>query len=224
MSWEPFEWENENGANWALIKNKYGELLSYNLPRYHKSYASCGYQGYITEMIESKKYGIFIDCGAYIGLFSLIASYNCKAIYAYEAHPFYYGILLANMRFRFNVFCEYSYITKGLDYIRANPTMEKDIKGLINIKGTKAYKIHMTSLDEEHPYDLSYNRLIKVDVEGNEINVLLGSEKLLENPKTHWIIDIHTQHGIDPKEIAEFFPNRKKTWISPKVLKVEGAE
>lgn len=233
MSYENFEWENKNGANWALIKTKYGELLSFNLPRYHRSYASCGYQGYISEMLESKKYKGFIDCGAYIGLFSLIASHFCRYVRAYEAHPLYFGILLTNMRFRFNVDCRYKYLTNKKS---SNINMEKaqinnDLRSLINIKHeeSKSYHIEITTLDFDFYFLSEVVRkfekiLVKLDVEGNEIKVLEGAKKMLQNPNIHFIIDVHTQHGIKVERILDFFPDRKITMISPKVIKVEGKE
>jgi len=214
MSVEPFEWDN---AEWAMITTKYGKLLSYNLPRYNRSYANCTYQGYITEMLESDKYEDFIDVGAFVGLFSLIASYHCKRVIAFEAHPFYYGILLSNMRRR-HVECKYRFVS---DYKRV-PRITDDIKGLVVIDEGIPYNIKITTLDMEYKHYFKHFVLVKLDVEGHELNVLKGSKSLLLRPYIHWIIDVHTNRGITSEEVLKYFPKRKITMISPKVIKVEG--
>ena len=219
MSVEKFEWDN---AEWAIIKNRYGELLSYNLPRYNKSYSTCRYQGYITEMLETKKYEVFVDIGAYIGLFSLIASYHCRRVVAYEAHPFYFGILLYNMRRR-HVECRYRFVS---DYSLFGeyqiPKMTDDVKGLIVADEGDPYNIKVVTLDSEYGFGIPDICLIKLDVEGNELNVLKGSKEILKKHYVHWIIDVHTNRGITSEEVLKYFPKRKITMISPKVIKVEG--
>lgn len=216
MSVEPFEWDN---AEWALVTNKYGKLLTYNLPRYNSGYATLTYQGYITEMIESDKYHTFVDVGAFVGLFSLIASHHCKNVIAYEAHPFYYGILLLNMRELINVYCKYKYVGVEGEVPNFN---DDDLKGLVTCKGTMPYNIDIISLDSQWYGAVPTSTLIKLDAEGSEIDVLEGSKEILKKPYVHWIIDVHTQHGIEPDFVLDYFPNRKITMISPKVIKVEG--
>jgi len=221
MSVESFKWDN-GIAEWAMITNRYGKLLSYNLPRYNRSYATCKYQGYITEMLESELYSIFVDVGAFIGLFSQIASHYCDKVIAYEAHPFYFGILLLNMRYFTNVSCRYKYISSE----EIIPTIDDDIKGLITIDSEKPYCVECVSLDDEYGFGIPIPErcLIKLDVEGNELNVLKGSKKTLQRSYVHWIIDVHTNRGITTEEVLKYFPNRKITMISHKVIKVEGKE
>lgn len=214
MSVEPFKWDN---AQWAIINNKYGQLLTYNLPRYNRRYARGDYQAHITKMIESRKYDTFVDVGAYIGFFSQIATHHCSNIIAYEAHPFYYGILLLNMRFYMNVSCRYRFVSMEGDVPKMN-----GIKALVPYEGTFPYNIEVVSLDSEWGYGIPESTLIKLDVEGNELKVLEGSKEILKKPFVHWIIDIHTQYGIKVEEILEYFPQRQITMFSQKVIKVEG--
>ena len=217
MSVEKFEWDN---AEWAMITNKYGKLLSYNLPRYNDSYGSCKYQGYITEMLESELYSTFVDVGAFIGLFSQIASHYCDNVIAYEAHPFYFGLLLLNMRYFRNVSCRYKYVCSEGDGVI--PTIDEDIKGLVTIDSERPYNIDKVSLDSEWGCGIPEMCLIKLDVEGSELSVLMGSKNILKKHYVHWIIDVHTNRGITSEQVLKYFPNRKITMISPKVIKVEG--
>lgn len=212
--------ENVNWhVNWALITNKYGKLLSYNLPAYNRTYASCKYQPYIIQMLETKKYDMFLDVGAYIGLFSQVASHNCRFVYAYEAHPFFYGVLLYNMKFYKNVICKYGYISNKGD----TPKIDKDnfMQMVVIDNDTIPYSVDVLTLDEEWDIHNSTKVLVKLDVEGNELNVLKGAKKMLKNSNVHWIIDVHPPRGVEVDDVKEFFKNRQITLIGKKVLKIE---
>jgi len=212
---EPVNWH----VAWALVTNKYGTLLSYNLPAYHRTYASCKYQGYIIEMLETKKYNVFLDVGAYTGLFSQVAAHNCDFVCSYEAHPFFYGILLHNMKFYKNVTCKYAYISNKGDI----PKIDKDnFMSMVVVKDDNvSYNIPVLTLDEEWDFPHDLKMLIKLDVEGSELKVLEGSEKLLKNPNVHWIIDVHPPRGVEVEDVKEFFKGRNITLIGKKVLKIE---
>jgi len=213
-------WKKEIGTCWALIKNKYGQLLSYNLPAYNKLYASCTYQKYIVEMLETKKYDIFLDVGAFVGLFSQVAAHNCKYVYAYEAQPIFYGILLNNMKFYNNVNCIYGYVSCKND----KPTINKNFMSLLTIDSENVpYYIDVITLDDEWD-STEIKTLIKLDVEGNELNVLDGAIGLTKNYNVHWIIDVHPPRGVELDDVKKYFIGRKITQIGKKVLKIEGDE
>ena len=212
---EPVNWH----VAWALVTNKYGKLLSYNLPAYHKTYASCEYQSYIIEMLETQEYDTFIDVGAYTGLFSQVAAHNCKFVLAYEAHPFFYGVLLNNMKFYNNVKCKYAFVSNKGDI----PKIDKDnFMGMVVVKNDNiSYNIPVLTLDDELSSLTNSKILIKLDVEGSELKVLEGSEKLLKNPNVYWIIDVHPPRGVEVEDVEEFFKGRNITLIGKKVLKIE---
>jgi len=219
---EVFNWHVE----WAYVENSYGKLLTYNLPRYNQSYATGTYQKSISDMIRLGKYDVFLDVGAYVGYFSLIASHYCKEVIAYEAHPFYYGVLLLNMRNLKNVQCEYKFISCLGD----TPRMSDDIRGLSSVQYEKEYKVPVSSLDNEVSWlhatwkALDYKILIKMDIEGSEEKALSESNLFLRDPNVHWIIDVHTQHGVSLEKVMSYFKGRKTEIIGAKVLKVEGLE
>lgn len=211
--------ENVNWhVEWATVSNKYGSLLSYSLPSIHSQYAECKYQPYITEMLESKKYAVFLDVGAFVGFFSQIASHNCSYVCAYEAQPFFFGILLNNMKFFKNVDCEYKYVSCEGDI----PKTDNNFMGLLTIDSDDfEYNIDVISLDEEWDVPKDYLMLIKMDIEGNELKALEGSKKLIESKNIHWIIDVHPPRGVELDDVKKYFTDRKITQIGAKVLKIE---
>ena len=218
---EPIKWHTE----WAMITNRYGKLLSYTLPRFNQAYASLKYQGYITKLLESKAYDVFIDLGASIGLFSQVASHYCHSVESYEAHPLFYGILLSNMAYFNNVNCNYKFVSNKEDIPLLDAENVIRPIGIKQFDTKKRYNIEVVELDDEiiGIYE-DLNVLIKMDVEGSEVNVLNTSKEILKCPNIHWVIDIHDQHGIDIEEVAGFFKGRALEWVSRKVLIVRGVE
>lgn len=202
-------------VDWSVITNKYGSLLSYNLPVLHKTYATLQYQSYITQMLESKEYDIFIDVGAFVGLFSQIASHNCIYVCAYEAQPFFFGILQHNMQYYKNVDCEYKYVGCKGDI----PLTDGNFMGLLTTDSNeREYNIEVVSLDDEFSPPKDMKMLIKMDIEGNELRALEGAKELIKNKNVHWIIDNHPNRGVEIEDVKKYFKDRKQIVKGFKVL------
>ncbi len=60
---------------------------------------------------------------------------------------------------------------------------------------------------EERPSLHGKPLLIKVDVEGSEVDVLEGATGLLHKPH-HWVVEVHGDHLLDP--VLGFFTNAKR--------------
>ena len=72
----------------------------------------------------------------------------------------------------------------------------------------------MTSLNKiylERPQLQNQNTLIKVDVEGAELEVLEGASSLLEFPN-HWVVEVHGNHLLEPV-LSYFNKFNRKTEI-----------
>lgn len=50
--------------------------------------------------------------------------------------------------------------------------------------------------------------LIKVDVEGAEVEVLKGAESLLNSPNNHWVVEVHGDHLLKP--VLSFFDDAQR--------------
>ena len=69
--------------------------------------------------------------------------------------------------------------------------------------------ISMYTLDDmvlHYNIDISKIKIIKIDVEGGELNVLHGAKKLINSCKADWIIEVNLR-AYTLQEILDFFPS-----------------
>jgi FkbM family methyltransferase len=138
---------------------------------------------------------IFLDIGANIGLFSLYASKKVGGtgiVYAFEPATITYGRLVENIRI--NGIGNIQPIQIGLsdkeEILELNVSTDghEAWNTFVSTEDTKfsiREKVQVKSLDHfliEQGIELKRISLIKLDVEGFEINVLKGSINLLETP------------------------------------------
>jgi hypothetical protein len=62
--------------------------------------------------------------------------------------------------------------------------------------------ITLNSIWQEHGHLNASTALIKVDVEGGELDVLAGSSALLTSPH-HWLVEVHGDHLLEP--VQDYF-------------------
>ena len=205
-------------CTFAWLENKYGRFLSLNGQIHHEQYENIAYQPYIPMLLDTKEYDLFVDCGAYIGAFTMAGAFNCKKVISYEASPFLFGILLFNTRHKFNVDCRYAWIGKEGQI----PMAKEEEIGMVTANRSSKYNIPVAELDslleivKSHP-----KTLIKIDIEGNELNALEKATELLKRTYIHWVIDCHHQHSISVEDVLKFFPNRD-VYNASNVLVVKG--
>lgn len=195
---EEFKWV----FKWYKINNEYGEQLIYEPEVFAKAFANNSYQCQIRELIETGKYDVFIDVGAAWGHFAIIASKHCKRVIAFEPQPLRFGVMLYNCRQLYNIECRYEFVScKG-----EVPKM-RGIEDMCEARSEHLYNVPVITLDD---LDIKPNEkvLIKLDVEGSEINVLKGCPNLIVNPNVDWIIDIHEIYGIFDNMIFSFFKHK----------------
>ncbi len=147
--------------------------------------------------------GCFIDVGAHTGLYTLttLKANNTNQVISIEPHFMNLSRLITNLRLnglttnittvlgaasnysgktKFNVLTEKSYLSKG---------------GKIDENGDD---VNVYALD-----DLYFNKLqkplkaLKIDTEGEDYNVLLGSEKLITKYKPKIIIEVREENKMN---------------------------
>jgi FkbM family methyltransferase len=130
---------------------------------------------------------VFVDVGANIGTWSLYASTligESGKVYAFEPHPRTAGFLKRNIdlnRFR-NI--EVSVTAVG-DSQKMVMLEEKDNDSTNNIAENGTIPVPMTSLDAVLPAcDI---RLLKIDAEGSELQVLQGAARTLQRTQLVYI-------------------------------------
>lgn len=155
---------------------------------------------------------VVVDLGAAEGAFTLTSSKKALKVYSFEPHPIYAELL----RRSFKEFSNVKVIEiaasnkKGKGFISENEfaSTTSDTK---SIKGTE---IFIDTLD-----NLLYNETkvdyIKCDIEGEEINMLLGAEQIIKRDKPKIAICVYH----DPSH-PEKIKNLLKEWVPEYKIKI----
>lgn len=198
----------------AEAKNKYGTVLFFK-PRQvieisRRQMNELTLEIPITKIVECGDYDYFIDIGAGFGYYSKIASYYAKKVFSFEPHPIRHGFVKWNMLGLDNVEVFDWYIGMKSPHIRKdNPY------GMVRIEHpetTMPYDVISHSLT-----DLLHNGiipqggrgLIKIDVEGNEIDVIKSAFPLKDFESYKWIVEIHNT-VVNLKEVLDLFEGWEK--------------
>lgn len=155
---------------------------------------ACDDPDIVREYIKKFRGDIFLDIGAYEGFYSINLKDNFKVVIAFEVNPENYIRLLTSL-------CEFHAdnvvplkLAVGKEFGRREfweveglPKLGSLVKHCYHRKQTIVNVVTLDSLFEDFTIDLA-----KVDVEGGELDVLLGSEKC--NVK-NWILEVHLNHN-----------------------------
>jgi FkbM family methyltransferase len=155
------------------------------------------------------------DVGGYQGVFTLFFARACGAsgkVFTFEPNPKSYETILANVRLNAlgNVDVRKvalgSSTTDGVlaveDANMGTASLQTDIKEqILQRKGTSAIPVAIDTMDHQvASHGLPGPSFVKIDVEGLEMDVLIGMKDTLERFKPQLFIEIH---GADiPKKIA----------------------
>jgi FkbM family methyltransferase len=131
----------------------------------------------------SNKDKIFVDIGAHIGTYSWLLVDSFKHVYAFEPNPSVFNVLCANIHLRgySNNITPYRI---GLS--DRNSTLQYYERGLDGggngFENTRATDIGGKLIDVRtlDSYNIDNIGFIKIDVEGHEKNVLMGSKETLK--------------------------------------------
>lgn len=143
--------------------------------------------------------GTVIDIGANIGNHALYFSHRFKQVVAFEPHPLTYRLLTFNTECVENI----TAIDQGLGEQAGSLTLTEDAlnmgaSSLVVEKGAGAEQttIDIDTLDNAVA-DIRHIEMIKVDVEGFEINVLKGGVKTIEKHQPIIVLEQHASEFID---------------------------
>jgi len=146
---------------------------------------------------------IFLDVGANLGYFSLLASYHISLgkIIAFE--PVDKNLEILNKNMKLNNVENVEVISKAVadsegtgrfavESNGANSHFEDIVLTHAQMKKEKTVEVEITTLDTFCTRNEIMPDVIKIDVEGAEVKVLNGATKLLKAKKTNWLVSIHS--------------------------------
>ena len=155
----------------------------------------------------------FVDIGANIGLMSIFASQcvgNSGKILAFEAHPETHELLLEN------IILNHIENTDTFNFALGNETGKATIydnwnvnRGgaslVIHAENSTGFEVDVKTLDEVIQNDFQ-PKMIKIDVEGFEFQVLKGATNTIKNCKPILIIEfsVSRENQYDPFEMIDF--------------------
>lgn len=154
---------------------------------------SCAKEPGTIKWIETfGKNDVFVDIGANIGAYSLVASRYCRLVYAFEPSIFNFYMLEKNiLANRFTNIIPFNialYSNKRINAFSYNQTSEGgSCNTLVNTVIGDNWTQHVLSYsldDFAAEFDLPQIDHIKLDVDGNEYEILQGAAKLLPRVKS----------------------------------------
>ncbi len=122
-----------------------------------------------------KKDDIFFDVGTNIGFYSLLASTRVKEVHSFEPFPSTYKAFLRNLRPNIVPNNIALLDKKGVSYMK-----ESLRPGLNRVAEDGDTRVEATTLDEYCESTGVWPTVMKIDIEGSELNMLRGATKVLQ--------------------------------------------
>lgn len=212
------------GPTWVVVQG--GPLRGRRFlcdPRYHTGYIRGDHEPWMVRWITTflRPGATFVDVGAHFGYFTLIAADIVGPegrVIAFEPDPRNADILEANAAATgTGTWVEVVRRAVGAEDTSTAFMFGHDVLSRVpaSRQAPEAGSIRQVCLDD---YNLSTGAVIKVDVEGAEMGVLLGSRSHLAAKRTTWIIEIHgsdleeavlshlRSYGYEPRVYAPVHP------------------
>lgn len=125
--------------------------------------------------VRNKKFDIVLDIGAWCGTWSAEFAPYCKKIYAFEPDRIHFECLLKNLSSFDNI--------ELLDYAMGDTETTVSLTDDDFTQARRIYSIGNILMKTVDSFQFKNVDLIKIDVEGFEMNVLKGAKDTLKNCK-----------------------------------------
>lgn len=158
-----------------------------------------------------------IDVGANVGLWSIAIAKltNAKKIIAFEPVPSAFDQMVKNTKKYPNIFCINSAVGSTNNDLVINAEFRSGMSSVLTIRDTTRQKygmdknetyqvnVPMVALDEELK-DIGEISLLKVDVQGYEIEVFKGAENILNNTRILMTEVTYKTHYYGDQQIMDY--------------------
>jgi FkbM family methyltransferase len=146
---------------------------------------------------------VFVDIGANVGVYSVLLGKICKRGYAFEPSKSTYSICKKNLNINnirtVKLRClGIGETEKEVEFTKGLDSVNHIVQDNENSSAFEVEHIHVVSLDDFLKNEQQVS-IIKIDVEGGEMSVLKGAEKLLKSDKLNVLI----MEIFDNKELVD---------------------
>lgn len=166
---------------WVTVRNKYGTLILPKLFRIITTTLDL-VEPEVKKFVENalRYVDVFIDVGAAYGYYTLKAFrlMRTASIIAFEPDPLMFKILEANLAIN------NAYNVKAINVALS------DMDGEIDL-GYRAKALRLDTFARNEGLKLTENSLVKIDVEGMALRVVMGGVETLSSSKPKMVIELH---------------------------------
>lgn len=168
-----------------------------------------------TYILKNMKFDQCLDVGAHAGTYSVLLSRNCSRVYAFEPAPHVFHIL-QNLNVRNVVAYNVALGNENGEAEMSFPFVDGKIDQALatlrplstgDFDGIETCKIKLVRFDDfAAKTGCDYERIefVKIDVEGFEMQTLLGMSRLLNAKKPDLMIEIEQRHNPNYGEIFDY--------------------
>lgn len=160
-----------------------------------------------------KSDSIVIEVGSHIGSHTVPISRMCGRVFAFEMQRLIFQLLNANLMLngRLNVHTHSNPVSNKSSIIKLaemNWGVAEENKlntgngKFANLKHDKGYPTKIVTLDEELGH-LKQINLLKLDAEGEEVNILKGSKEIIKKFKPHILTEFGERNVAELRELLK---------------------
>ena len=160
-----------------------------------------------------KSDSIVVEVGSHIGSHTVPISRMCGRVFAFEMQRLIFQLLNANLMLngRLNVHTHSNPVSNESSTIKLaemnwGASEENKLNTgngkFANLKHNKGYPTKIVTLDEELGH-LKQISLLKLDAEGEEVNILKGSKEIIQKFKPHILTEFGERNIADLRELLK---------------------
>ncbi|MEJ0051583.1 MAG: FkbM family methyltransferase [Methylovirgula sp.] len=190
-----------------LVQTTYRRYVQPHMPQYEQE----------TYILKNMKFDQCVDVGAHAGTYSILLSRRANHVFAFEPSKHSFDIL-QNLRLpnvtAFNVALSNENGEAEMSFPRLGGDIDYALATLRTLR-TNEYEsvdVEKVQLSQFNDFgtQINFNRIdfVKIDVEGFEMNVLLGMDRLIARRKAALLIEIEQRHNPNCREVFEYLGAR----------------